>query len=96
LGESERVVWIGVDLGDLHSVSDINRPEVSECTFAIRALRSERTRNLNLSNSVCIMTSLKFAEGSAVAFIVSMASILSHAISIDSLRLKNRVSCIPA
>lgn len=55
-------------------------------TFAIRALRSERTRNLNLSNSVCTMTSLKFAEGSAVAFIVSMASILKVAIS---MRLSN-------
>ena len=50
-------------------------------TFAMRALRSERTRNLNLSSSVCTMTSLKFAEGSAVAFMSSMASILGVTVS---------------
>lgn len=46
-------------------------------TFAILARKRERTRNLNLSSSVCMMTSLKLADGSAVAFIFSMASILT-------------------
>lgn len=44
-------------------------------TFAMRARKRERTRNLNRSSSVCTMTSLKFADGSAVAFIISIASI---------------------
>lgn len=44
-------------------------------TLAMRARRRERIRNLNLSNSVWTITSLKLAEGSAVAFMVSMTSI---------------------
>jgi hypothetical protein len=73
--------------GRPHLALYVGRPDETVHTFAILALSRERTRNLNLSSSVCTMTSLKFAEGSAVAFIVSMASILRMRISMSCLTL---------
>jgi hypothetical protein len=71
----------------LHLALYVGRPDEMVHTFAILALSRERMRNLNLSSSVCTMTSLKFAEGSAVAFIVSMDSILRMRISMSCLTL---------
>lgn len=44
-------------------------------TFAIRARRKERMRNLNLSSSVCKMTRVKFDLGSIVPIMSSIVSI---------------------
>lgn len=44
-------------------------------TFAILALKKDRTRNLNLSSSVCNITSVKLTLGSIVPVISSMVSI---------------------
>lgn len=44
-------------------------------TFAIRALRKERMRNLNRSSSVCNMTRVKLDFGSRVPVMSSILSI---------------------
>jgi hypothetical protein len=72
-----RQSWRGISLVNVISCQTIGKV----LTFAMRARNRDRTRNLNLSSSVWTMTSLKFAVGSAVAFMSSMTSIWCTSVS---------------